>query len=90
MILKYLDASTSHLRERTFNKVYEDTIPYSYHYDEGVFISVPEDNDAELFIQLPRDLRNLLKYAWKHDIKLIRLDRDAEVVEGLPIYKWPD
>lgn len=90
MILKYLEASTSHLRKRTFDKLYDDTIPYSYHYDEGVFISVPEDDDLELFIQLPRDLRILLKYAWKHDIKLIRLDRDAETVKGLLIYKWPD
>lgn len=88
MILRYLDASTGHLTQKTLNSLNSEDYPYSYQYDEGVFISVPENDDPEAFEKLPKDLRKLLKYAWKNDVQLIRLDRDAEVVDELPVYEW--
>lgn len=42
MIAKYADLSTAHLRVDTIENLDADTIPYSYEYEEGIFISVPE------------------------------------------------
>lgn len=92
MIAKYADLSTAHLRVDTIENLDADTIPYSYEYEEGIFISVPEktdlDND-EWTKDLPDDLMNLLEYAWKNECQLIRLDRDAEIIKDLPVYQRP-
>ena len=88
MLRKYLDISTAHLTKNTFDKLNEKSSPYSFHYDEGVFISIPENDDPETFAKFPKDLKILLKYAWKNDAALIRLDADAEVDDALPVYEW--
>ena len=53
----------------------------------GVFISIPENDDPEAFAKFPKDLQILLRYAWKNDAKLVRLDMNAEIDEILPVYK---
>lgn len=88
MLLTYLDLSTAHLTQKTLNSLNESCSPYSYQYDNGVFISVPDNDDPEEFAKYPKDLRILLKYAWKKNAKLIRLDADAPIEKDLPTYAW--
>lgn len=83
----YLDISTAHLTQGTFGKLNSMDIPYTYNYDEGAFISVPDKEEVSI-ITMPDDLRILLQYAWDNDIDLIRMDRDAEVCDDLPVYEW--
>lgn len=87
MIAKYLDISTTHLTKETVDGLGPDKWPYSYPYEEGVFITVSDD-DSTLMNQLPADLQTLLKYALDHNIQLLRLDRDAEEIGALPKYEW--
>lgn len=88
MLGKYLDISTSHLKEETLNSLSENKMPYSYDYKEGVFISVPDKNVIrEEVCDLPSDLLILLNYAWENGISLIRLDADGEVMKNLPVYE---
>lgn len=84
---KYLDISTAHLTQGTFGKLNSMHLPYAYNYDEGVFITVPSKNEIGTII-MPDDLRIVLQYAWDNDIDLIRMDRDAEVCDDLPVYEW--
>ena len=86
MVAKYLDLCTSHLCEETINKLNSETTPFSYPYEEGVFISVPESED--LVGKIPSDLKRLLGYCWENNIQLVRLDRDSEEIEDLPTYDW--
>ena len=89
MLMVYLDASTCHLRKETFNSLNENKIPYSYHYPEGVFITVPDLSDENnRMLGISRDLQLLLQWAWDRGVKLIRLDADGEIVKELPVYEW--
>lgn len=89
MVKQYLDINTCHLKENTINGLDSESFPISYQYKEGVFIKIPEKTFyEELNVDEPRDLINLLNYAWKNGISLIRLDRDADIMEELPVYDW--
>lgn len=91
MLGKYLDISTSHLKEETLNSLSENKMSYSYDYKEGIFISVPDkDIIGKEIRNLPSDLVVLLEYAWENDVLLIRLDTDGEVVDDLPVYEWDE
>lgn len=89
MIKQYLDISTTHLTESTMNNL-DDTYPFCFGYEEGTFISVPHDEDTlnYYYNNLPEDLYKLMLYAIKNNISLIRLDRDADIFDDLPIYNW--
>lgn len=85
----YLDISTAHLMQETLNRLNAINPPYTYKYNEGAFISVPDKTEVSI-ISMPEDLRILLQYAWDNNIEMIRMDRDAEVIENLPVYDWGD
>lgn len=87
MIAKYLELSTRHIKKETIEGLGPDKWPYSYRYEEGVFITGDELGYPD---GLPADLRLLIQYAKEHDVLLIRLDCDAEEVEDLPTYEWED
>ncbi len=61
MLLNYLDVSTAHITKQTLNGLNTQSVPYSFFYDQGVFISVPENDDPEAFRKFPKDLKILLK-----------------------------
>lgn len=84
---RYLDISTCHLRKDTLDGLQPDKWPYNYPYEDGVFITVCDD-DYNILADFPKDLQILIKYAWNHNIELIRLDRDAVESEMLPQYDW--
>ena len=84
---KYLEISTAHLKQKTFEGLNAMEPPYTYEYEEGVFISVPAQKETNIS-DMPKDLRILLQYAWINGIDLIRMDRDADVIDDIPVYDW--
>ena len=50
-------------------------------------MSVPDKNETNIS-DMPKDLRILLQYAWINGIDLIRMDRDADVIDDIPVYDW--
>ena len=63
----------------------------AHHYGHVFFLQ--GDNDIEelkeeLEIAKMCDLLPVFKYALKNDCSFIDFDRDAEIIEGLPQYKW--
>lgn len=85
----YLDISTAHLTYKTFCRLNAISLPYTYKYDEGVFITIPDKSETDI-TGMSGDLRNLLRYAWNNNIDLIRMDCDAEIIDDLPAYDWKD
>lgn len=87
MIGKYLDICTSHLTQDTIDNLTAGIYTYIpvYDYEEGMFIIVPDKFEEEPH---PDDLEILFKYARKNDISFIRLDRDGEEIDDLPVYDW--
>lgn len=93
MVRMYLELSTANLTQKTIDELVMENVPViAYTYEEGMFISIPDKNDFCFdydIDELPNDLVVLLKYAWKNNISLIRLDRDAEEnYDNLPVYEW--
>lgn len=87
MIGKYLDVCTSHLTKDTIDKLEMENIigVHSYDYPEGIFIVVPDPFDEE---ETPMDLVGVFGYARQNEISIIRLDRDGEEIDELPVYDW--
>lgn len=87
MIGKYLDVCTSHLTQNTINQLEKENIEgvFSYDYPEGMFIVVPDWHDLRF---IPDDLHKLFDYAESIRVSLIRLDRDGEEIDELPVYNW--
>jgi hypothetical protein len=90
-VLSYLDICNNNLSQKTFNwlsNVSGAEIGMTVAaYDYGVFVSVPPDDEDEEK-QLPEDLEVVLAYARKKNCIVVRFDRDADVVEGIPNYDW--
>ena len=84
---KYLEISTAHLKQKTLEGLNAMEPPYTYEYEEGIFMSVPAQKETNIS-DMPKDLRILLQYAWINGIDLIRMDRDAEVIDDIPVYDW--
>ena len=84
---KYLEISTAHLKQKTLEGLNTMEPPYTYEYEEGIFMSVPDKNETNIS-DMPKDLRILLQYAWINGIDLIRMDRDANVIDDIPVYDW--
>lgn len=84
---KYLEISTAHLKQKTLKGLNAMEPPYTYEYEEGIFMSVPDKNETNIS-DMPKDLRILLQYAWINGIDLIRMDRDADVIDDIPVYDW--
>lgn len=84
---KYLEISTAHLKQKTLEGLNAMEPPYTYECEEGIFMSVPDKNETNIS-DMPKDLRILLQYAWINGIDLIRMDRDADVIDDIPVYDW--
>ena len=84
---KYLEISTAHLKQKTLEGLNAMEPPYTYEYEEGIFMSVPAQKETNIS-DMPKDLRILLQYAWINGIDLIRMDRDADIIDDIPSYDW--
>lgn len=80
---KYLDLSTSHLREDTVNPPHPGYLVASYTY--GAFYYVPEEIDDE---NTPEELVAVLQLAKSLGCTLVRFDADGAVLDGLKVYDW--
>lgn len=96
-ILKYLDASTSHItcedNEVMQQKEIEDGVPgcYVYPYDQGYFISVSDYEPTEKEKEdtcLSESFFKVLEYARKRGCTVLRLDADGDQIEGLEVHHW--
>jgi hypothetical protein len=104
MIAQYLDLSTGHLTEETF-QLLQRLFQYSARppqdlgwpaltvalYEHGLFITVPPIELADVAGQtfnLPSDLRKILWYAHCEEATLIRFDADGSVDPTLPFREW--
>lgn len=80
--------STAHLRPDTLASLGHFCI--SYENDYGAFIyTVDVDGERARRADLPEDLRRLLEAAHEAGLVWVKLDGDAQGVEGLPQYPWP-
>lgn len=60
-------------------------------YDYGWFLTVPpddEEEDREAIDRLPADLAHVMIYARRIGVDLLRFDKDADFIDGLPVYEW--
>lgn len=80
---KYLDVSTSHVKQETMNPV--GLNPYFIaEYEYGAFFYVPADIDEDI----PEDLAAVLQFALDNDCELVRFDCGGETFEELKTYDW--
>lgn len=92
-ICKMLTISLYHIAAKTFKSL-EDGHVYvtSYPIEDGgmlygFFVRADSKWPDE---SIPEDLEACMEFALQHDCTWLRLDLDAERVDGLPIYKWEE
>lgn len=87
-VYKYLDLSTAHV---TKDVMAPEANPFYLvaTYEYGAFFYVPSE-DTESFAPdtTAPSLLAVLAYAKQNGCTLVRLDRDANTVDALPIYEW--
>src|SRR6266852_6109698 len=89
--LTYWDVSTAHITRQDARILAEyshgnEAQLVVHRYEEGFFIPVLEDCLADE--KLSQDFIWLYRMAQENGISMLRLDRDAEIVEGLPVHEW--
>lgn len=85
-ILKYLDLSTAHVEKEVMNPLGIVPRYQTATYEYGAFFYVPQLDEIDP--DTPPGLAAVLKYAWWQDCDLVRLDRDGETIEALPVFDW--
>lgn len=90
MIRKFLDLSNHHLTQKTCDALYADEIDVLAWHENGEGVScivyVPrEPSDME---GVPDDLMGCIHHARSLGCDRINFDRDADTVDGLPVYDW--
>lgn len=90
-VRNYLDASTAHISAET--NEYLETVAGSNQIcltvaacEYGYFISVPPESEYDESV--PDDLRNVLDFARDAGCFVLRLDADADKIDGLPTFNW--
>lgn len=95
---KYLDASTGHITERDSSVLQDNhdlgirVLPDEY----GFFISLAAFKDEETKKEVTRRASEVLSYAFfqlveyavENGCDYINLDRDADLIDGLPSFDW--
>ena len=94
--LKYLDLSTAHITADDSQKlsdpdVFGEAGLSVYENDYGWFIPVSGYDDLVAKVQqagMSEAFVELIRLCKAQGIELIRLDCDAPVIEGLPVFDW--
>ena len=88
-ITRVLTISTAHITEETNNKL-QDNGEFNF-----MALSVYKKGDYGYWIyvdlpctDIPKDLKQCLELALKHDCQWLCLDCDGEEVQELPTYNW--
>lgn len=94
-IEKMLTLSTEHITKKSFNWLLKQTTEPSlcelvvYKKDNvGVFISIDKTHHNESKSDIPKDIKNIIKFALENDCLWICLDRDGLTTSSLPTYEW--
>jgi hypothetical protein len=95
-VCRYLDTTTAHLPETEAQALRESTIDHvcADAYEYGWWIWVPstpyreDDDELTELRQVAPCLLNLMDHARKHGCAYVRLDADADPVDGLPTVQW--
>lgn len=64
----------------------EDSVVVFPKSEYGFFVAVHDDEDN--LQNIPEDLLELLTFAKKEGFDWIMLDRDYDIVHGLPVFDW--
>lgn len=79
--------STAHIKHNTLEKLASAENEFRViDYEEGAFVRINPRN----FSKVPPEIRRLVKWFTQAFPKQwwIRLDRDGDVIPGLPVYDW--
>jgi hypothetical protein len=79
----YLDISTAHIPDHLLNGECECKI---INYPEGAFFFVPYMEDGVFIDNVPEELVDIFKYAFKNECGLVRFDCDGFEFEEFPVY----
>lgn len=85
-----LTMSTAHISQQTARLMDMDAIHAGFYpADESgyLILTVGWEDYSDV---MPEDLKECVKFAAGHDCDWLRLDGDAETVEGLPVYEWEE
>jgi hypothetical protein len=96
MISSILELSTSHVTKEDSEKLTEESgLPIRYPYEWGWFVFVPEDTgdliEAITDMQdlgYSMDAMKLFLHAHTKGHRFLRLDADADIIEGFPTHSW--
>lgn len=84
-----LVCSTSHLSEEDNQSLFdEETNLIVYSLDEYGYMILARPVESDEPREHSDNLESLLEFARKNDCDWLRLDRDAEQIEGLPTFEW--
>lgn len=93
-LFRYLDLSTGHLSAETRDWLTEATPSYSpcssitiAQYEYGWFISIPANDESIDDLEVPDDLKSVLRYARNIGCDVVRLDADGIGADGLPVFE---
>ncbi len=90
-IYNYLDLSTAHIKEKTFEWLIEqidneESPIVVYRKESGLFVCVTPDITEEG--KTPTDLWYCLWFAYEHGCNWILFDADGAVIDDLAQYEW--
>lgn len=90
-ITKMITISTAHIKESTTSFLEEILLFPVYKFDYFYIIWI--DDDMEPYLKpfknaIPNDLWGCIMFAHNLGCQWLRLDRDGEIMDELPIYEW--
>ena len=88
-----LECSTAHISQCDSEMLTGEApkAPVLAEYEYGYFLFIPEEQDWEdemSEVGYSTEIIELIKYAKKKGASILRLDRDAEIIEGLRTFSW--
>lgn len=93
-ISRMLTLSTAHITQETSdllgNNGTTDVIPFSiYDKDQfGWYIYISDDDLLGRFLAIPKDLQDVIRFAYNHKCEVLCLDCDGPETNELPLYEW--
>lgn len=90
---RFWNLSTRHITLHDTKLLLDSPCLVVYEHEYGWTVLVPQD-DVEETLTMVSDhghsgaLRTLLLLANKREIRMIRFDRDGDLVAGLPAFRW--
>ena len=92
-VYRYWDLSTGHITLHDTKLLSDSPCLVVYEHEYGWTVLVPQDELDEALAEIAEHghsaaLRTLLRLANSRDIRMIRFDRDGDLVAGLETFRW--